>query len=565
MFIFIVLILINLLNKSFMKKRYPFFFFLSMLISFSFIHQHSLCQWTYSKQWDAGFGGFRPDLLTSFLQARDGGYMLAGYSQSLFGGDKTQTLWGGIGDEDYWIVKIDSAGKKEWDKDFGGLFADKLYAVKQTADGGYLLAGESASGINGDKTQPLKGNTDYWIIKTDSAGTKLWDKDFGGTDYNYLNCMIATNDGGFMLGGISSSPAGGDKSQPTWGGWDFWIIKIDAQGNKIWDKDFGGSDHDYLNAIEQTADGGYLLGGHSLSDAGGDKSQANKGLYDYWIVKIDSLGTKQWDKDFGGILNEYINSVHQTNDNGYILAGISENGINGDKTQPTWGGLDFWIIKTDSSGNFLWDRDYGGNDDEDFFGNITAYANCDLLLAGISYSNTSGTKTEDNLGVEQSWLVKIDSAGNVKWDKTIFTEGHDEEGYAIQTSDGCIAIANYTTGGIAGYKSMDNRDSSLLANRTADYWIVKFCDSTLTSSVNETVQNAGVILYPNPASEHLNIKTGIEGQSEVNIYDITHRKILYRTFINSIVFNIKEFETGIYFVEVKNNQSIIFKGKLIKE
>jgi hypothetical protein len=546
-----------------MKKRYPLFFFLGLFISFSFMHHPSLCQWTYSKQWDAGFGGTRPDLLTSFLQTRDGGYMLAGYSKSLAGGDKTQTLWGGTGDDDYWIVKIDAVGNKEWDKDFGGVFADKLYAVIQTSDGGFLLAGESSSGVSGDKTQPLIGNTDFWILKTDSLGTKLWDKDFGGTDYDYLSCMIATNDGGFILGGISESPAGGDKSQPSWG-WDFWIIKIDAQGNKIWDKDYGGTDHDYLNGIEQTSDGGYILGGYSLSDIGGDKSQVNKGLYDYWIVKIDSIGTKEWDKDFGGILSEYINSVHQTNDHGYILAGISENGISGDKTQPSWGGLDFWIIKTDSSGTFLWDRDYGGNDDEDFFGNITPFANGDLLFAGISYSNTSGTKTEDNLGIEQSWLVKIDSSGNVKWDKTIFTEGHDEEGYAIQTSNGCIAIANYTTGGIAGYKSMDNRDSSLLANRTADYWIVKFCDSTVTNGVSGIHQNGNAIIYPNPANDELNISMNVNDDYEVTFYDITSRNILQQYFTESIVIDIEKFNKGIYIYEIRNKNEIVYKGKIIK-
>jgi len=349
------------------------------------------------------------------------------------------------------------------------------------------------------------------------------------------------------------------------GGWDFWIIKIDAQGNKIWDKDFGGTEHDYLNAMQQTADGGYLLGGYSASDISGDKTEPRWGLYDNWIVKIDSLGNFQWDKNLGGYSNDFINSVYQTNDHGYILAGISESNMGGDKSQDSWGYYDYWVIKTDSAGNKIWDKNYGGTDDDEFFGNITPFANGDLMLAGISYSNISGNKTENNLGIEQSWIVKIDSAGTVLWDKTIFTEGHDEEGYAIQTSDGCLAFANYTTGGIAGYKSMDNRDSALLANRTADYWMVKFCDSTFTSSVMETKQNAGVILYPDPVPEKLNIKTDVEGRLEITIYDIAYRKILQKSFINSTVLNMKQLEKGFYLVQIKNNQRIIFKGKVIKE
>jgi len=547
-----------------MKKFYLLLIFLN-LFSFLLIHHTACCQWTYSKQWDAGFGGTRSDLLTSFQQTRDGGYILAGYSKSLAGGDKTQTLWGGTGDDDYWIVKIDSVGNKEWDKDFGGEFADKMYAIKQTADGGYLLAGESASGISGDKTQPLVGNTDFWILKTDSLGTKLWDKDFGGTDYDYLSCMISTNDGGFILGGVSASPAGGDKSQPAWGGWDFWIIKIDAQGNKIWDKDFGGTEHDYLNAMQQTADGGYLLGGYSASDISGDKTEPRWGLYDNWIVKIDSLGNFQWDKNLGGYSNDFINSVYQTNDHGYILAGISESNMGGDKSQDSWGYYDYWVIKTDSAGNKIWDKNYGGTDDDEFFGNITPFANGDLMLAGISYSNISGNKTENNLGIEQSWIVKIDSVGNVKWDKTIFTEGHDEEGYAIQTSDGCLAFANYTTGGIAGYKSMDNRDSALLANRTADYWMVKFCDSTFTSSVPGITQSAMPVIYPNPVSDQLHILMYNNEVSEIKFYDITGREIFHQSFFNDVSIFTKKLAKGIYFYELSGGNNVVKKGKVVKD
>jgi type IX secretion system substrate protein len=534
------------------------------LLAFTFFQFTNNAQPTLTKQWDAGFGGTRPDLLTSFLQTRDGGYMLAGYSKSLAGGDKTQTLWGGTGDDDYWIVKIDTAGNKEWDKDFGGLFSDKLYAVNQMADGGYLLAGHSISGISGDKTQPVQGNTDYWILKTDSSGIKLWDKDFGGTDYDYLSCMIATNDGGYILGGVSASLAGGDKSQPSWGGWDFWIVKIDAQGNKIWDKDFGGTEHDYLNAIHQTSDGGYLLGGYSASDISGDKTENRWGLYDYWIVKTDSLGNFQWDKDFGGYSNDFINSVYQPADGGYILAGISESNTGGNKSQDSWGYYDFWIIKTDSAGNKLWDKDYGGTDDDEFFGNITPFVNGDLMLAGISYSNISGNKTENNLGIEQSWILKIDSAGNILWDKTIFTDGHDEEGYSIVTSDGCIAVANQTTGGIAGYKSMPNRDTIIQPYTTADYWIVKFCDTTLTSGVMNTYQHGNAKVYPNPAKDELNIIINDNEFYEISFYDITSRNLIHQYFTASIKINIEKLNKGIYFYEIRNKNSVISKGKIIK-
>jgi PKD repeat protein len=492
-----------------------------------------LSQWTYIKQWDARFGGTDADLLTRFLECHDGGFLLTGYSQSVSGADKTQTLWGGSSDDDFWIVKTDASGNKEWDKDFGGYFSDRMFSVKEIPSGGYLLAGESISGISGNKTQPTQGNTDWWIVRIDSAGNKLWDKDFGGPDYDYLNSMIATSDGGYLLGGISLSSAGGDKTQNTWGGWDFWIIKIDSAGNKLWDKDYGGTDHDYLNDISQTSDGGFLIGGYSLSDISGDKTQSRWGLYDFWIIKTDSVGNLEWEKDYGGYDNDYLNSVLPVS-GGYILAGISSSGTGGNKTQPSWGGLDFWILKIDFNGNLVYDRDYGGTDDEDFFGNISSFPNGDLLLAGISYSPISGTKTENNLGIEQSYIMRIDSIGNIVWDKTIFTNGHDEEGYAIITSDGCIAVANYTNGNAGGYKSQDNRDT-VAPYVTADYWLVKFCDSTqaglpVAAFTSQTQVCPGAcIAFTNLSQNSISYQWNFPGGMPSTSTDIEPNSICYST------------------------------------
>src|SRR5204863_32675 len=146
----------------------------------------------------------------------------------------------------------------------------------------------------------------------------------------------------------------------NWGNIDYWIVKTDSIGNKQWDKDFGGTNNDELFSIQQTADGGYILGGCSVSGISGDKTQVNWGDIDYWIVKTDSLGNKQWDKDFGGTSDDFLYSMQQTADGGYILGGISSSGISGDKTQVTWGNSDYWIVKTDSLGNKQWDKDFGG-------------------------------------------------------------------------------------------------------------------------------------------------------------------------------------------------------------
>ena len=422
------------------------------------------------KQWDKRFGGTDVDGFNSFQQTTDGGFILGGWSKSGISGDKTQPSWGSY--YDYWIVKIDSLGLKQWDKRFGGTNDDYLYSVQQTTDGGYILGGYSWSGLSGDKTQPSWGNADYWIVKIDSLGIKQWDKRLGGTGDDELHSLQQTTDGGYILGGISNSGIGGDKTQPSWGSEDYWIVKIDSLGIIQWDKRFGGMGYDYLCSLEQTTDGGYILGGYSSSGTGGDKTQPSwGGSFDYWIVKIDSLGIKQWDKRFGGTLYDYFYSLKQTTDGEYILGGYSNSGISGNKTQPSWGGGDYWIVKINSLGMKKWDKRFGGTSDEELY-NIFLTSDGGYIISGDSYSSISGDKTENNLGTEQTWVVKTDSLGNTQWDKTIFTTGHDENGLAIQTKDGCYAMSNVTAGGIGGDKTQPSQGSF-------DYWIIKFCDSTL--------------------------------------------------------------------------------------
>ncbi|HYV90593.1 MAG TPA: PKD domain-containing protein [Chitinophagales bacterium] len=441
------------------------------LLLFLFISNFLFAQNPLVKQWDYRFGGTDEDYLSCFQQTSDGGFILGGYSLSDSSGDKTQTSWGGY---DYWIVKIDSLGVKQWDKRFGGIAWDYLYSLEQTTDGGYILGGTSYSGIGGDKTEPSWGGKDYWIVKIDSVGVKQWDKRFGGTAKDEFYSLEQTIDGGYILGGNSESGISGDKTQPSWGGSDYWIVKTDSLGVKQWDNRFGGTETDVLTSLQQTTDGGYILQGHSYSGISGDKTQGSWGGADYWIVKTDSLGVKQWDKRFGGVGadGDGFYTVQQTTDGGYILGGLSLSGIGGDKTEPSWGEHDYWTVKTDSLGVKQWDKRFGGTDNEYEFGNITQTSDDGYLIAGASNSYISGDKTENNLALYQTWVVKTDSLGNKLWDKTLLIDGKINGGYAIQTKDGCYAMADANNGSIAGDKTQS------MWGGGDDFWIIKFCDTT---------------------------------------------------------------------------------------
>lgn len=486
------------------------------------------------KKWDKRFGGTDVESLWDFQKTSDGGYILGGDSRSDIGGDITQSNWDtSLGTADYWIIKLDSFGNKEWDRRFGGLNEEYFTSLINTKDGGYLLGGSSNSGISGDKTQlnwdTSNFNTDFWIVKIDSIGTKKWDKRFGGLKSEFLQSLIETSDNGYLLGGYCFSENNGDKSEPSWSSnSDYWIVKIDSLGVKQWDRRFGGYGSDHLFDLKQTKNGGYILAGNSTSDVSGDKTEPVWGTLnssDYWIVKIDSLGKKEWDKRFGGTHADYCNSIELTLNGGFILGGVSQSDIGGDKTEATWGGFDYWIIKIDSLGNKEWDRDYGGILAEFSYGNISNTLDNGYLLAGDSYSPASGEKSENNLGSIQSWILKIDSFGNKEWDKTLFTSSNslgDAMGYAIQINDSCYTMANFTGAGIGGYKSQSNWNED---ESTRDFWLIKFCDSTIMTNASFPFISKSQITYANnPFTTDLTINCG---SGEIVLFDLVG-KVFFR-------------------------------------
>jgi len=150
---------------------------------------------------------------------------------------------------------------KTWDRSYGGAGAEDMYFIEASKDGGYILAGVSNSGISGDKSQPTYGRGDFWIVKIDSNGNYLWDKDYGGSGPDLLSSLCLTNDGGYILAGTIFSDSSYDITQTTRGGADYWILKLDSLGNKQWDRRFGGDQDDYIFSVSQTKDGGYILGG----------------------------------------------------------------------------------------------------------------------------------------------------------------------------------------------------------------------------------------------------------------------------------------------------------------
>ena len=238
--------------------------------------------------WAKTFGGDSHDQAYAAQQTTDGGYILAGRTFSF-----------GNGLSDAWLVKTDSNGKELWDRTFGHSDQDWAYAVQQTTDGGYILAGV---------TYPFgAGTSDAWLVKTDSNGKELWNMTFGGASYDEALAVQLTPDGGYVLAGVTY-PFGAGTS-------DAWLVKTDSNGNELWNMTFGGASYDEARAVQLTLDGGYVIAGYTQPYGAGNT--------DAWLVKTDSKGKELWNKTFGGAGNDAALAVQLTPDGGYILAGVT--------------------------------------------------------------------------------------------------------------------------------------------------------------------------------------------------------------------------------------------------
>jgi hypothetical protein len=418
--------------------------------------------------WEKSFSKYNYNVLRSIVPTPDSGAILAGSSHSSEGPQ-----------DGYWIVKISRTGSKQWDKLFGGNSSDFLSTIIPTSDGGYLLGGGSSSGISGDKSEASRGSSDFWIVKISSTGSKEWDKTFGGSSRDYLSSIVPTPDGGYLLGGDSYSGISGDKSEANRGDEytnDYWVVKIDSTGNKQWDKTFGTSSSDYLESVIATADGGYLLGGYTGGGLEGDKSDSSRGSVDFWIVKITSSGNKQWDKTYGGNSDDWHLTLLATRDGAYLLAGTSSSEISGDKESDRKGyGDDFWVVKINSNGSKQWDKTYGTKH-FDALKTIIPTAEGGYLLAGYSNGWVEGDKSEDCLG-DCSWILKINEQGIKQGDKSF---SHAEQGYYLttiaQTADNSYLIG---------------ADLNLLEYSSSEYVVLKTTADPVESSPPSFWINSG--------------------------------------------------------------------------
>ncbi len=388
-----------------------------------------------SIEWQRCLGGSRGDVAYSIQQTADGGFIVAGWTASsdgdVSGWHEGYDDYDGTPLPDSWLVKLDSAGNIIWQKSLGGSDSDWAHSIQQTADGGFIVAGESHSN-NGDVSGWHEGydhygyhTSDYWIVKLDSAGEIEWQKCLGGSDDDFARSIQQTADGGYIVAGYSASndgdvsghhPGGCGDPDGIWYEYpDCWIVKLNSAGEIEWQKILGGSRDDWAYSIQQTTDGGYIVAGCSRSNDGDVSGHHGRTDYpDFWIVKLNSAGEIEWQKTLGGSRDDWAYSIQQTTDGGFIVAGWSSS--NDGDISGNHGRTDFWVVKLNSTGDIEWQRCLGGTADDGAH-SIQQTADGGFIVAGGSCSNDGDVS--GNHGGWDFWIVKLSPEEKIAEDSTI--------------------------------------------------------------------------------------------------------------------------------------------------
>jgi hypothetical protein len=299
------------------------------------------------KKWENTFGGQNDDRIFSVIMAENGDFAAAGYTSSF-----------GAGNNDFYLIRTDPNGNLKYAKTFGGKGRDEAYSIVETPDGGFLLAGLSDSFKKRDIY-------DIYLVRTDSEGNSLWTRAIGGKRSDQAACVIDSKDNGFIVAGTTSSF--GVKNN------NIIMIKVDGRGNTLWMKTYGGPDDDSCSGVIKLSSGNYALIGTSTS---GQKKDS-----DILLLETDSMGNSLWSKTFGGPGVDQGVTVRECNDGSMVIGATSES--------YSYGSSDIALIKTDSSGNTLWIRHYGGKGD-DYLGNIQVQEDGGIAAAGWVNTGTRG-------------------------------------------------------------------------------------------------------------------------------------------------------------------------------
>jgi len=457
--------------------------------------------------WQYNYGGSMPDAGYDISRTSDGGYIIAGITQSSDG-----DVIGHQGLRDIWLVKLQADGAMEWQRCYGGSADDgSRCVVRETADGGVILSGTTYS-TDGDVECTVPIGQKAWVVKTDALGSIVWQRCLGGSGTDGLH-SIAPVDGGYVLSGSTSSPDG--DAIGNHGLADAWVVKLDAEGSTLWSRCYGGSHIDAARSVAATSDGGCIVIGHTQSNDG-DLMGINPyhappaPSHTGWILKLDEHGAIQWQRCYGGSGNDYLNDVRVAPDGTFWVAGVTTSN-NGD-VSGHHGNNDGWVLRLAANGDLIGQRCLGGSDWDQLNG-LDLLPNGHALVTGYTRS-TDGDVT-DPLGASDAWVSQLDPDLNIVWQRNYGGSAHDQGSSIRVTPDGGAVFTG----------SSHSNDGDLTGNNGgSDLWVVKLAPWDGTG-LHDAAANGALQVYPNPAADvlHVQLEQGNHGPFAWEVRDMLGR------------------------------------------
>ncbi len=464
------------------------------------------------------------------------------------------------GATDMWILEVNQSSFSITNQQaIGGDGNDFLIQTKIN-DNFYFFSGYTDSGVALDKTVSLKSpNGDIWVVKTDSTFAIQWQTAFSSVNGQSGGNITKITDNRFLINTSSSSPAGIDKTDSSRGMNDYWIIMIDSLGNKLWDKTYGGSDWDNLYGSTYDNQGNIYLYGRSKSPVSGEKTEpafdVSGLLYDFWIIKIDTLGNILWDKTYGGSDDESNGNLIIYNNR--ILCAVSSNSdISGNKTVSSFGGSDIWVFEISPvDGTILTQKAFGGNGNDG--GGIVATPDSMLYILARSTSGISGNKTENSNGLLDIWILNLDSGLNILWQKDIGGSQNEYINDFMKINSNEYIIASTSNSNISGDKTENSRGGY-------DVWLITL--NVATGIIEH--QTVRLFTYPNPVTGILHLDfdyTPVKNHTVLVLYDMQGKEVYRSAAEQYNTIDLSKWANGTYVVQVLYNNKPVMSKKIIKQ
>ena len=488
-------------------------------------------------QWQSTYGGSFQDFGSFIQQTTDSGYIAIGTSYS-YNDEITDFL--GLGD--VWVLKIDKTGTLLWEKSFGGSNYDFGTCIQQTNDGGYILVGTTSS--TNDNITTWFGGNDVWVAKLDNIGNLLWQKSYGGSGDDVGIFIQQIANGGYIVTTHTTSGDGEVTGFHGGSGYDIWLVRIDDTGAILWQKTYGGTGDDKAFSMQQTSDSGFIVAGITAS-TDGDISHYFGGAYDYWVIKVNDTGHIQWQNTYGGSGDDEGASIAKVSNGGYVLTGYSTS--TDSEVVGNHGGYDIWTLKLNDTGRIIWSNCHGGSSN-DYSSSVIQSNDKGFVICGTTLSNDGDVTGYFNHG--DAWIVKLDSAGNMQWQKNFGGDSLDAGISIIQSFDSEFVFIGQT-------KSTDHDVTHNFGFN--DYWIVKLQDSSTTGISSNTSEERSIKVYPVPTTGILNIvfQNISNEQVKLELFDMSGNSVYSKNSrANNETIILNGLSKGIYLLRITDRKNV---------